>query len=183
MRCHFNLGHYEDAGRFADVVIIDDKTPEAILKEAHFCKAKTLLSQGNEAAALVEFTWIDKESSGKLGAEAKFNIARIQYNQLKYTESEASIFKLINDYPSQEFWKVKAFMLLSDVYVAKKDYFQAKATLQSIMDNVSDESVQAEAMSKYENIIAFEKGKSPGPEEDVEINMGTGNDTDNLFED
>jgi TolA-binding protein len=183
MRCHFNLGHYEDAGRFADVVIIDDKTPEAILKEAHICKAKTLLSQGNEAAALVEFTWIDKESSGKLGAEAKFNIARIQYNQLKYTESEASIFKLINDYPSQEFWKVKAFMLLSDVYVAKKDYFQAKATLQSIMDNVSDESVQAEAMSKYEKIIALEKGKSPGPEEDVEINMGTGNDTDNLFED
>ena len=181
MRCHFNLGNYEEAGQFADVVILDDKTPEGILKEAHFFKAKTLLSQGNEAGALVEFAWVDKESSGKMGAEAKFNIARIQYNQQNYTASEASIFKLINDYPSQEFWKVKAFMLLSDVYVAKKDYFQAKATLQSIMDNVTDESVQAEAMSKYERILDLEKGKSSGVEEEVEIEMGNGNE--NLFED
>jgi len=181
MRCHYYLGQYEEAARFADVVILDDKTPENILKEAHFFKAKTILSQGNDAEALIEFTWVDKESSGKMGAESKFNIARIQYKQAKYDASETSIFQLINKYPSQEFWKVKAFMLLSDVYVAKKDYFQAKATLQSIMDNVLDEIVQAEAMSKYEKILSLEQGKAPAPEEDIEIQMGNGND--NLFED
>jgi len=30
---------------------------------------------------------------------------------------------------------VKGFILLSDIYVKEKDYFQAKATLQSIIDN------------------------------------------------
>ena len=118
-----------------------------------------------------------------MGAEAKFNMARIKYQQEDYNASETAIFALINAYGSQEFWKIKAFMLLSDVYVAKADYFQAKATLQSIMDNVSDEAIQAEAMQKYQRILDIENGSSEGTEEeDVEIDMGTqGND--NLFED
>jgi TolA-binding protein len=183
MRCHFKLGQYDETKVFADAVMADDKTPDLILKEAHLMKAKVLLGEGDLDGAYTEFAWVDRESSGAMGAESKFNMARIKYQQEDYNASETAIFALINAYGSQEFWKIKAFMLLSDVYVAKVDYFQAKATLQSIMDNVSDEAIQAEAMQKYQRILDIENGSSEGTEEeDTEIDMGTqGND--NLFED
>ncbi|NNC82538.1 MAG: tetratricopeptide repeat protein [Flavobacteriales bacterium] len=172
MRCHFQLGQYDQALTYCDAVLADDNSPEYILKEAHFIKAKVLLSQNDVPGALLAFRKVDQMSTGKMGAESKFNIARIIYNRQEYTESEEEIFELIQQYPSQEFWKIKAFLLLADVYTGMEDYFQAKATLQSIIDNVQDEGIRAEAIAKYEAIVAIEQGASEGVEEDMEIEVG-----------
>ena len=37
--------------------------------------------------------------------------------------------------PSHDYWVAKSFILLADNYVAMKDTFQAKSTLQSVIDN------------------------------------------------
>ncbi len=46
----------------------------------------------------------------------------------------------------------KAFLILGDIYVAKNDAFQAKATYQSIVDGYSDKTdgVVDEARQKIE---------------------------------
>jgi tetratricopeptide (TPR) repeat protein len=173
MRCHFQLGNKEETLTYSDVVIADDNSPEYITKEAYFFKAKTLLFLERTDEALVAFSWVDKESTGNMGAESRFNIARIHYNEESYDIAEEDVFSLIEDYPSQTFWKIKAFMLLADVYVAKEDYFQAKTTLQSIMDNVDDESVQSEAMEKFQAILEIEAQESEGVEEEMEIEYET----------
>jgi len=171
MRIHFNKGEYSEAISFADAVIADEKTPEHILREAHMARAKILLSNGEIDNAREEFFEVTQQSSGKLGAEAKFNIARIHYDKGEYDISEQEVFGLIREYPSQEYWKVEAFMLLSDVYVGKEDLFQAKATLQSIIDNVDDEEVMQRAIAKYQAIVKLEEGESEGSEEEMEIDM------------
>ena len=66
-------------------------------------------------------------------------------------------------------WKVESFFLLSDVYVGMDDLFQAKSTLQSILDNVSDEDGQARALKKYEAILALEKERDEGESNESEI--------------
>lgn len=174
LRCHFELGEYDEALGYADAVLVDDNTPEYVLKEAHFMRAKILLSQGDETSALQEFYTVDELSSGAMGAESKYNIARINYGKQQYTEAEQLVFELIQQYPSQEFWKVRSFVLLADIYTAMEDYFQAKATLQSIIDNVDDEAVKQEAIAKYEAIIAIEEGASEGIDEEMEIEVGAG---------
>ncbi|NND93605.1 MAG: tetratricopeptide repeat protein [Flavobacteriales bacterium] len=174
MRCHFELGDYDQALSFTDAVLADDATPAHILKEAHFVRAKILLSQNDVEEALMEFRIVDELSSGKMGAESKFNIARIAYTQSDYSAAEQEIFELIQSYPSQEFWKVRAFLLLADVYTGMEDFFQAKATLQSIIDNVQDESVRKEAIAKYQSIVEIENGQSEGIEEEMEIEVGEG---------
>lgn len=180
MRCLFELGEYDEGLVFTDAVLADDNTPEYILKEAHFIRAKILLSVNDLEGASMEFRIVDELSTGKMGAESKFNIARIIYDQGDYAGAETEIFELIQNYSSQEFWKIKAFLLLADVYLGIEDYFQAKATLQSIIDNVQDEAIRQQAITKYEAIVAIENGESEGVEEDMEIQVGEGEE--NLFE-
>jgi hypothetical protein len=44
-------------------------------------------------------------------------------------------FDLAKEMPNYDYWVAKTYILLSDTYVGLKDAFQAKATLQSIIDN------------------------------------------------
>ena len=181
MRIYFKKGEYDQAMTFAEAVLADEKTPEHIQQEAHMVKAKVLLSNGDVDNAREEFWLITQLSSGKMGAEAKFNIARIYYDQEKYDLAETEIFDLIKEYPSQEYWKIEAFMMLADVYVGKDDFFQAKATLQTIIDNVTDEDVMNRAISKYQEIVDLEEAKSAGTDTEMEIEMGE-EDYDELFD-
>lgn len=183
MRIHFKKGEYEQAKSFADAVIVDEKTPEHILREAHMTRAKILLSAGDNDRAREEFYEVTQQSSGKLGAEAKFNIARIHYMKAEYDIAESQIFALIKDYPSQEYWKVEGFMLLADVYVAKEDFFQAKATLQTIIDNVQDEAVMQRAIDRYQEVVRLEEGEPEVEEEEMQIDMRLEEATDSELED
>ena len=53
-----------------------------------------------------------------------------------------------------QYWMGKAFLVLGDIYVAKNDAFQAKATYQSIVDGYSDKTdgVVDEALRKIETL-------------------------------
>ena len=42
---------------------------------------------------------------------------------------------MIKNTSSYELWTAKAYILLGDVYARQKDYFNAKATFQSIAEN------------------------------------------------
>ena len=57
-----------------------------------------------------------------------------------------------------QYWLAKAFMLLSDIYVAKDDLFQAKANLQSVIDNygIYDDGIIDEASKKKDIILTAE---------------------------
>ena len=52
--------------------------------------------------------------------------------------------------------KYLPFILLSDIYVSKGDKFQAKATLESILDNYGGEELILLAKKKREEIIESE---------------------------
>jgi DNA-binding transcriptional regulator GbsR (MarR family) len=63
---------------------------------------------------------------------------------------------------------VKGFILLSDVYRDEKDYFQARATLLSIIDNTEIDDLLATAKRKLEELNALEKVSGEGVKEDDE---------------
>ena len=52
----------------------------------------------------------------------------------------------------------KAYILLGDVYFRQKDYFNAKATYQSIVDNTLNAEFKKEAQEKLDRVTE-EEGK------------------------
>lgn len=108
-------------------------------------------------SALAAFNTILKETKNIYGAEAKYNVALIQYLKKDYKSSQKTIFELNDKFGAFEQWVVKGFVLLADTYVAQQDYFQAKATLQSILENYEGADIVNACKIKLAEIDVLEK--------------------------
>jgi TolA-binding protein len=92
-------------------------------------------------------------------AEARYHIAEILFLQNKLPETEKAAFDVINKAGSYNYWITKAYILLGDVYLKQQDYFNAEATLRSIVENATDTQLKQEAQKKLDEVIA-EKEKN-----------------------
>lgn len=157
MRCAYKVGNYEQALAATESVLADENTPEKIAKEALLTEARIHFNQKEYEEAKVGFEKLAANKNSVEGAEAKYRLAEIAYFGEDLDGSESHIFALVQDFSDYQFWKVKAFILLSDVYVGREDFFQARATLQSVLDNITDEGLVAIAEEKMAALEAAEQ--------------------------
>ena len=172
MRCHYWLGEKTYALQYADKVILNESTPEPIKTTAYLWRGKMRLEDGNYDQAYADFVKVEK-IGGEKGAEAKYRMAEIAFKKSAYKPCEKEIFELIEKYSGFAEWKYRGFLLLVDVYVGLDDLYQAKATVSTIINNVSEPWVIDEARKKQAQIEALESGKKKAPgQEEIEINLG-----------
>lgn len=95
-------------------------------------------------------------SKAAYGAEARYEIANCYFKQNQLKEAEKAAFEVINKSGSYEEWVTKSYILLGDIYYQQKDYFNAKATFQSVVDNSRIEALRNEAKTKLDKVIAEE---------------------------
>lgn len=96
-------------------------------------------------------------SKGEMSAEARYEIAWCQFEQSKLKEAEKSAFEVINKSGSYERWVTKSYILLGDIYMKQEDYFNAKATFQSVVENASIPDLKEEAQRKLNDATEAEK--------------------------
>ncbi|MDG1261100.1 MAG: hypothetical protein P8O05_05025, partial [Flavobacteriales bacterium] len=175
MRCHYLLGQNGYALEYAEKVILNEGTPADILTSAYLWKGKIMKDDEKLDDAYYAFAEVVK-SGGRKGAEAKFNMAEIGYLKGAYKNSEAEIFQLIESFAVYDEWKYKGFLLLADVYVGLEDYFQARTTLNAILDNVNEEWVRLEAQNKLAQLEVIENAEENEPDSgEIEIDMNNSN--------
>ncbi|HTE33167.1 MAG TPA: tetratricopeptide repeat protein, partial [Chryseolinea sp.] len=105
------------------------------------------------------------------GAEAKYLLAQIFHQQKDYKQCYETLVSLNNDFASYEDWVGKSYLLLADNFIAMEDLFQAKATLQSLIDNFPQQQVKDEARKKLTAIDQMQNEKQKLIEADtIEVN-------------
>lgn len=176
MRLNFQLNHIEGAIKYCEIIINKDIDDANLITEAHLIYAKSLLSKDDYNLALKEFTTASG-SANRFGAEAKYNVAHILHLRGDYDNCEVEVFSLIKKFNSYDYWMGKALILLSDNYVVKEDIFQAKVTLQNIIDNSKYPELVSIATEKL-NIIKEQENARKVPKEEEEIELQFGNDLD-----
>ena len=88
--------------------------------------------------ALLSLETTTELSKDKNGAEAQYYIGLILHQKEAYDSSNEALYDIPEQYGMYAEWLDKGFLLVAENFVAKKEYFQAKATLQSIIENSSD---------------------------------------------
>jgi tetratricopeptide (TPR) repeat protein len=161
MRCYYFLDRKDQAAIYADKVIINSSTPEDIRTTGFLWRGRIRMDNMDDAGATTDFKEVIKKG-GVNAAEAKYNIAFMFNRAGEYKKAETELFQHIEKYSSFTEWKYKAFLLLSDVYVGMKDYFQARATLNAILDKVEEQWVRDEATRKLSELDAIENPASSG---------------------
>jgi tetratricopeptide (TPR) repeat protein len=142
--------------KYARQVIGLDKTDNWLLSKAYIIIARQEFESGNYAKSKSSFKKVTELSFYDEGAEAKYYLAYLTYLDEDLVLAEHLVFALAEDYSSDHFI-AKAFILLSDIYVAKDNLFQAKATLESIIENHNNEDLVNVARKKWELIVESEK--------------------------
>ena len=153
MRANYQLGNYEDALVAIEKVLSSDNLTDELEVEARLNKARINFTERDYEKAEPDYEWLASKKSTEEGAEAKFRLAQIAYSREELDKAEATVFELIKEFPASDYWKVKSFILLADVYAARDDFFQAKATLQSVIDNVETPALVKEAETKLDLIL------------------------------
>lgn len=174
MRCYYLLDQPDMAKSFAIEVYNDDSTPESIKRTAALWLGRINYDSGDLETALNYFNSI-VEFGGSVGAESQFMISQIAYDNKDFTNAEQQIFTLVSEYPSYEEWKHKGFLLLVNTYLGLEDLFQARATAESIIENVDVEWVQdacSDLMMKIEELEAAELIE----EEEIDDNLENNDD-------
>ena len=95
-----------------------------------------------------------------MAAEARYEIANCWFALNKLSDAEKAAFEVINKSGSYDYWVTKSYILLGDIYFKQKDYFNAKATFQSIVDNSINSEFKTEAQSKLTRVTDEESKSS-----------------------
>ncbi|MFM7672010.1 MAG: tetratricopeptide repeat protein [Bacteroidota bacterium] len=119
--------------------------------------AQQALEQKNWNESLEAFKNILVSNRGSHAAEARYQISWIQFQQNKYAEAEKAAEETIRRSGSFEPWATKSYILLGDIYAQQKDFFNAKATYQSVVDNATDPALQNEAKEKLQRVVELER--------------------------
>ncbi|PWU01089.1 MAG: hypothetical protein C5B52_07865, partial [Bacteroidetes bacterium] len=93
-------------------------------------------------------------------AEARYEIANSYYSLNDLKNAEKAALETVNKSGSYDYWITKAYILLGDIFAAQKDYFNAKATLQSVVDNSKNTELKNEAQGKLDRVNAQDKGNN-----------------------
>lgn len=148
MQCNYALKRYGLAIQSAQKLLTVDKLTENLAIEAHITIARSAYALTNMDLARKEYEETVKLSKNEMAAEAKYMLAQLEFENAAYDKCEKSVFSLSENYASYDYWVAKGFLLLSDVYVKKGNTFQAKQTLQSIIDNYEGKDLVAIAREK-----------------------------------
>ncbi len=140
-------------GSAKKLLMTEKVSPDQIVY-AHYLLGMTAMNEKRYAEAKKELTITSKLSSGELGAEALYNTALIDYRQNKLKEAENLIYELPEKYPTFDYWIAKGFILVADIYVGRKDLFQAKQTLTSVIENYKGNDLREVAKGKLDRIKA-----------------------------
>ncbi|WP_340153516.1 tetratricopeptide repeat protein [uncultured Marivirga sp.] len=154
---------------YADLIMEEAAVNANAINEAYLNKGMANYYQGKYAEAKSSFQSAVNAAKDEFAAESKYMIALMDYNSKNYQESINALFQLNKDFGNYAIWIGKSFLLIADNYYAMDEIFQAKATLNSIIENADSKVLKDEAKLKLE-LIESETGTT---EEGQDSSMNT----------
>ena len=173
MRSNVILKNHQETINSAAKVLKTENLPEELKREAHFNMGNAFMEIGETNKAMDEFRTVSQEVTSTEGAESKYRIAEIYYMQGDYELAEQEVYSLVSMNTPHQYWMARSFILLADIYMKLDDDFQARHTLQSIIDNydASDDGILSEARSRLKTIELREETEPESNEEEPEIRL------------
>ena len=153
------------AAKFADSLLAMPGLPDEKMNDALYYKAKTLQHFDSSEDAIRVYRQLAGNKNGEVAAESRYRIAELLLKQDKLKEAESAANESVHLSSGYDYWIVKSYILLSDVLVKEKDYFNAKATLESVVKHTKIQELKDEASKKLEEVRVLEKKQTKLSEE------------------
>jgi tetratricopeptide (TPR) repeat protein len=135
LRCSYILKDYKRTIDVSTDIINAYSAYDEMVTEARYNRFKAYQALSNIDAAYEDLVALSSDTRNIYGAEAKYELANYYFVKNQLDKSEAEIFSYIEKGTPHQHYLAKAFILLSDIYISKENYFEAKQYLLSLKDN------------------------------------------------
>ncbi|MBS1629609.1 MAG: tetratricopeptide repeat protein [Bacteroidetes bacterium] len=147
------------AVRNSDSLLTCAQVAPGLRDEATLIILRQRLLQGDSSRADTLLPSLVKSDNAAVAAEAGYRWAQALFAACKLKESEKEASANIKRSSGYEWWLVKTYLLLGDISIAKKDYFNARATFQSVVRNTKLPELRAYAEQRLQELKNLDHSK------------------------
>jgi tetratricopeptide (TPR) repeat protein len=152
MESYFFLAQYDSTDAYAKLILEKGKVNAGAENKASLYLGKTAMARGDYEGAKDEFLSTLNNAQDEYGAEAKYSLAELFYQNKEYKQCYETLVSLNKDFAAYSDWVGKSYLLLADDFLAMNDSFQAKGTLKSLIDNFPSPAVKEQAKEKLKKL-------------------------------
>jgi tetratricopeptide (TPR) repeat protein len=149
---YFELGNYKEAIDAAEKLIALGDFQSGTVPKALLIKGKSQHALMQNVEAEDSFGLLLQEYTTEEAAEALLLLALRYQEKGDFVGSNELIFDFSEAFSGYEYWYGSMFLLLAENYIQLGEVFQAKATLQSILDQSKDATVKEKAASTLKGL-------------------------------
>jgi len=155
VRCYYYSQSWLEGGSYASQLLesnsnVDDVSYARVVLGYKYQSLKSLDSSSYYFNNLIN-------RNSLLGAEARFQLALNEFNQDFLEKAEVSAMAVISKENPNDYWESRCYILLGNIFSKQKDFFNAKATLESVIENCKIEDLITMAKEDLERIKAEEQ--------------------------
>jgi len=159
MRCAYELKMYDKAMVAANGLLELSTLDPDLKADAQYIGGKVAYELNNYTTAKKLFGALTINNSSDAAAEAAYLIAYMELMQNNIEGCEKQIANILAGHYSSEYWLASTFILYGDLYAKKGNYFQARHTYQSIVDNYEGIDLKEVAKQRIAELDAIEQKK------------------------
>ncbi len=159
MQVASKMNNTADAARYADTLLTLPDLAPSVHDEAMMNTIRLNYTNGGSIKLDSLLTPLTQSENGAVAAEARYRLASNLFTAGKLKEAEALAGTNIKKSAGYEYWVVKTYILLGDILIAGKDFFNARATLQSVAQNSRFPELKAEAQQRLDSLKGKEGSK------------------------
>ncbi len=160
VRCYYQLKDYAQANDAAKTLLTKKGISTDDRSIALLVLGKSQQVNNDCNSAIATFKSLAAINKSAWGAEARYEIANCHFILGNLVIAEKAAMAAIKETGSYDYWVTRSYILLGDIFMQQKDYFNAKATYESVAKNSVIPELKNEAQQKLDNAIAVEKTNS-----------------------
>ena len=158
VRCLSELNRFEDCLTAVAKLQAESNLPPELVREIRYRKASALLALNRDQEATADLKELAKESQTAYGAEARYRLAQQEFDRGRLDQAAEQAQAFLRDGTPHAYWMARCFLLLSDVYMAREDNFQARQYLLSLKENYTvQDDIQPMIAERLERIAEQEQ--------------------------
>jgi Uncharacterized protein conserved in bacteria len=159
MRSGARLNRHMEIINAANSLLKESKIEPEKSTEALYYRAKAYLNLKEREKALADLKTLSKDTRTVFGAEAKYLLAQYYLDNKEVKNAETEVMDYIKKGTPHAYWLARSFIVLSDVYISRKEYIQARQYLESLQHNYAnkEDDIHTRISEKMERIDQLQK--------------------------
>ena len=139
LQCAYRLEKPNEVLRLGEIVVQNPRVTDAQRTTAYFNMGRVAFDRKQYDKAINDFNHVIELSDNEQTAESRYLVAKIYFlkNEIDIAESKNS--DAIRQNSNYHYWIAKCLILDSDIKVLKGDLLNARAALEAVIDNFSDD--------------------------------------------